>query len=61
MAKPNQKLEDFIYALSWCLKELGGDPLTLVPNNLKSAVTKTNPYEPNSNQALEDFANNYGT
>lgn len=61
LAVPSQKLEDFIYALGCCLKELGGVPQTLVPDNLKSAVIKANPYEPDLNRALEDFANHYGT
>jgi hypothetical protein len=56
LAVPSQKLEDFIYALGCCLKELGGVPQTLVPDNLKSAVIKANPYEPELNRALEDFA-----
>lgn len=40
---------------------LGGVPHTLVPDNLKSAVTQANRYEPDINQALEDFANHYNT
>ena len=59
MAVPSQKLDDFIYALSCCLKKLGGVPQTLVPDNLKSAVIKANPYEPEINRALADFANHY--
>jgi hypothetical protein len=31
-----------------------------VPDNLKSAVTKTDPYEPVLNSVLEDMANHYG-
>lgn len=61
IAVPSQKLEDFIYALGCCLKSMGGVPQTLVPDNLKSAVIKANPYEPDINRALEDFANHYGT
>lgn len=61
MAVPSQKLEDFIYALDCCLKELGGVPQTLVPDNLKAAVTKADPYEPDINRALDDFANHYET
>lgn len=61
LAVPSQKLEDFIYALGCCLQDLGGVPQTLVPDNLKSAVIKANPYEPELNRALEDFANHYGT
>ena len=61
LAVPSQKLEDFIFALGCCLQELGGVPQTLVPDNLKSAVIKAHPYEPELNRALEDFANHYGT
>src|SRR5690606_32160482 len=61
MAVPSQKMEDFIYALGCCLKEFGGVPQTLVPDNLKAAVIKANPYEPDINRALEDFANHYNT
>lgn len=61
MAVPSQKMEDFIYALGCCLKEFGGAPQTLVPDNLKAAVIKANPYEPDINRALEDFANHYNT
>jgi transposase len=61
MAVPSQNIEDFIYALKCCLKELGGVPQTLVPDNLKSAIIKAHKYEPGVNQALEDFANHYNT
>ncbi len=59
MAVPSQNLSDFIYALGCCLHDLGGVPAALVPDNLKSAVTKANNYEPDINRALEDFANHY--
>jgi transposase len=61
MAVRSQKTEDFIYALSHCLKTIGGVPEALVPDNLKSAIVKSNRYEPDVNQVLEDFANHYGT
>ena len=61
MAVRSQSIEDFLYALGSCLKELGGVPQLLVPDNLKSAIIKANPYEPDVNRALEDFANHYGT
>lgn len=61
MAVASQKIEDFIYALGCCLKDFGGVPQTLVPDNLKAAVIKASTYEPDLNQALEDFANHYGT
>ncbi|MCD6543424.1 MAG: IS21 family transposase [Flavobacteriaceae bacterium] len=61
IAVKSQKVEDFIYALGRCLKDIGGVPQTLVPDNLKSAIIKANNYEPTINQTLEDFANHYGT
>jgi transposase len=60
MAVRNQTTEDFIYALSCCLKALGGSPKILVPDNLKAAVIKADRYEPELNQVMEDFANHYG-
>lgn len=60
MAVESQGIEDFLYALKCCLNELGGVPEILVPDNLKSAIIKSNNYEPHINRALEDFANHYG-
>ncbi len=40
MAVRSQSVEDFIYALGYCLRELGGVPQLLVPDNLKSAIVK---------------------
>jgi transposase len=59
MAVRTQGIEDFIHALGCCLKTLGGSPKILVPDNLKSAVIKASRYEPELNQALEDFCNYY--
>lgn len=61
IAVRSQNTEDFIYALECCMKEIGGVPQTLVPDNLKAAVVKASRYEPDINQVLEDFANHYGT
>ena len=61
MAVHTQGIGDFIYALSCCLSQLGGVPLTLVPDNLKAAIIKADRYEPDVNQVLEDFANHYNT
>lgn len=60
MAVRNQRIEDFIHALICCLQALGGVPVVLVPDNLKSAIVKADKYEPGVNRALEDFANHYG-
>lgn len=61
MAVPSQSIEDFLYALGCCLEELGGVPQVLVPDNLKAAIVKASPYEPDVNRAMEDFANHYRT
>jgi len=60
MCVPSQKCEDFIHAIICCLRSLGGVPRIIVPDNLKSAVIKTDPYEPTLNNVLEDMANHYG-
>jgi len=56
----HQTTDDFLYALSCCLKSLGGCPKILVPDNLKAAVIKSDRYEPDLNRLMEDFANHYG-
>ena len=61
MVVRSQGIGDFLYALSCCLEDLGGVPEVLVPDNLKSAIVKASPYEPDVNRALEDFANHYKT
>lgn len=61
IAVPSQKTDDFIYALQCCLKDIGGVPETLVPDNLKAAVIKASRYEPCINKVLEDFSNHYKT
>ena len=60
MAVEHQTTEDFLYALSCCLKALEGAPKILVPDNLKAAVIKADRYEPELNRVMEDFANHYG-
>jgi len=60
MAVKQQTTEDFLYALSCCLRELGGSPKIVVPDNLKAAVIKSDRYEPELNRVMEDFANHYG-
>lgn len=57
---PSQKSEDFIHALTSCFQALGGVPKIIVSDNLKAAVTKTDPYEPQINRIMEDMANHYG-
>jgi transposase len=61
MAIKSQGIADFLHTLACCLEDLEGVPELIVPDNLKSAVTKANRYEPTISRALEDFANHYGT
>lgn len=55
----SQKKEDFITACENALHYFGGVPQAVVPDNLKSAVTKSSKYEPTLNEAFEDFADHY--
>ena len=61
MVVRSQSVADFLYALGCCLEDMGGVPEVLVPDNLKSAIVKASPYEPDVNRAMEDFANHYKT
>jgi transposase len=60
-AVPSQRKEDFIAATENALHYFGGVPRALVPDNLKSAVTKADKYEPVINPDFLDFANHYGS
>jgi hypothetical protein len=60
LAVRQQTTEDFLHALTCCLKHLGGSPQIVVPDNLKAAVVKTDRYEPELNRLMADFANHYG-
>ena len=54
-----QRKEDFIKACENALHYMGGAPTAIVPDNLKSAVIKSNKYEPTLNEAFADFADHY--
>lgn len=41
------------------LQHIGGTPKVLVPDNLKSDISKADRYEPDVNRSLEDFASHY--
>jgi transposase len=58
-AVASQRKEDLILACENTLHYLGGTPLAIVPDNLKSAVTKSNRYEPTINEAFASFAEHY--
>lgn len=59
-ASPSQKREDFIASMNDCLRYFGGVPKAIIPDNLKSAVTKGSKYEPVLNKTFKDFALHYG-
>lgn len=56
-AVPSQRVEDFIHALGLCLKHLGGVPMMVKLDNLKSGVKKYHRHEPDFNRALQDMGN----
>ncbi|MCK9401725.1 MAG: IS21 family transposase [Bacteroidales bacterium] len=59
-ALERQDITDFITGCENALYYFGGAPAAIVPDNLKSAVTKTNRYEPTMNHNFEAFAEHYG-
>ena len=60
-ATGSQCKEDFISSCERALHYYGGVPKAIVPDNLKSAVTKSDRYEPTLNQSFENFALHYST
>lgn len=55
----SQKLPDVIHATVSSIEQIGGSAKVLVPDNLKSAVTKADRYEPVINPLFLDLANHY--
>ena len=55
-AVESQRVEDFISCCENALHYFGGSPNAIVPDNLKSAVAKSNRYEPKLNDNFEAFA-----
>jgi transposase len=60
-ATMSQKKEDFIASVENAMHYYEGVPEAIVPDNLKSAVTKSNRYEPTLNETFLDFSEHYGT
>lgn len=56
----SQKKEDLITVCEASLHYIGGTPLTIVPDNLKAAVTKSSRYEATLNDDFASFAEYYG-
>jgi transposase len=61
MAVETQRKEDFILGCEKALHFYGGVPLAIVPDNLKSAVTKASKYEALLNENFASFAEHYNT
>ena len=59
-ATASQRAVDFITCCENALHYFGGAPQAIVPDNLKSAVTKSNRYEPQLNENFAAFADHYG-
>lgn len=59
-ATMTQQKEDFITASENALYYFDGAPQAIVTDNLKSAVTKSDKYEPTLNESFKDFAEYYG-
>lgn len=58
-ATSSQKKEDLITCCENALRFYGGVPKAIVPDNLKSAVTRASKYEPIINRSFKDFARHY--
>ena len=61
MAVHSQCKEDFILGCERALHFFGGVPQAIVPDNLKSAVTKASKYEAQLNDTFAAFAEHYQT
>ncbi len=59
-AVPSQKKEDLILACEHTLHYIEGVPQVIVPDNLRSAVTKSSKYEAIINDDFASFADHYG-
>lgn len=57
----SQKKHDFIIGNRNALEFFGGVPDSIMPDCLKSAVSKADKYESEINPAYDDFARHYGT
>lgn len=55
----SQKREDLIACCAAALNYYGGVPMAIASDNLKSAVSRANKYEPEINRSFKDFARHY--
>ncbi len=59
VASMSQKKHDFIKSVENALHYFGGVPKGIKPDNLRSAVTKSDRYEPTINDTFLDFSDHY--
>ena len=59
IAYPNEKSESWLAAHVETFNRLGGLPQVIVPDNCKTAVSKSNYYEPQLNKGYYDLALHY--
>lgn len=59
IAIPSQRTDDVVYAMTQAFRFFGGVPYVLVPDNMKSAVIKSDRYEPSFNETFLNLANHY--
>jgi transposase len=57
----SQKLEDWVMSHARCFEFLGGVPELVIPDNLRSAVSKSCRYEPDLNPTYQQLAAHYNT
>ncbi|MEA3288188.1 MAG: IS21 family transposase [Candidatus Marinimicrobia bacterium] len=60
-ASMSQQKQDFITSHIRAFQFYGGVTEVLVPDNLRSAVTRANWYDPDINESYQDMADHYGT
>lgn len=59
-ARESQQEADWIRANEGALRYFGGCPTALIPDNTRTAVTRSDPYEPGMNPVFDEFALHYG-
>jgi transposase len=57
----SERQEDFLLGLARALNYLGAIPQSIKVDNMRVAVKKSNRYEPSFTEAMEQFADHYGT
>lgn len=60
-ASKSQEKEEWVRSNERALWYWGGVTQCIVPDNLRSAVSRSDPYEPGINPLFDDFADHYGT